>query len=308
MQQSEIFKKQSNIEKEISVIWRALPYILPGLILVCTFVIYPMFFNIAISFSDYKIVSGKMEFTGLQNYLSLFTDPEHAFWYAYRNNLLYAAITTPAILMGGLFFAVLIHSLKAGQVFFRTAFYLPVITSWVIVGLVFLYLFNSNERGLVNYLLVDVFKILPHHVSWLQNEWTGNLVIWLLGIWKNTGWCMVIYIAGLQGIPRDLYDAAEIEGAGSAARLFRITMPMLKPTTFFLAVNLIIGAFNVFLQVFILTKGAPNGRTSVLQYLLYDRSFHLFKFGEGAAIGVLTGITVYLITIILNRTMRVEQE
>lgn len=284
----------------------ALPFILPGLILVSIFVIYPMLFNLRISFSNYHIAKGTMDFIGFKNFLSLFTEPEGRFWLAYRNNLLYGLVTTPVIMFAGLVFAVMINSLGKGKSIFKTAFYLPVITSWVIIGLVFLYLFNANNNGLVNYVLVDILHILPGYVNWLQNEWSGNLVIWIMGIWKNIGWAMIIYMAALQGISQDLYEAASIEGAGARKKLLAITLPLLKPTTYFVLVNMIIGAFNVFLQVFILTKGNPNGRTGVLQYLLYDRSFNLFRFGEGAAIGLITGVTVLIITLLLNRITRSE--
>lgn len=293
-------------KRELISLLTVAPFILPGLVLVCLFIIYPMLVNIQISFSDYKIVDGTKQFVGLKNYLELFNEPQGRFWFAYRNNFLYAVVTTPFILFFGLFFAVLINNLRSGRIFFRALFYLPVITSWVIVGLVFLYLFNANERGLVNYILVDILHILPGYVSWLQNEWSGNLVIWIMGIWKNIGWCLIIYLAALQGIPAELYEASSVEGANSVKKFFKITIPLLTSNTNFIAVNLIIGAFNVFLQVFILTKGNPSGRTSVLQYLLYDRSFNLFKFGEGAAIGVMTALTVLTITIILNKISRAD--
>jgi multiple sugar transport system permease protein len=284
----------------------AVPFVLPGLVLVLVFIIYPMFFNIRISLSDYRIVDRAMDFVGFKNYMDLFTEPQGRFWLAYRNNLLYAAVTTPFIMFFGLLSAVLINSLRRGRVFFRAGFYLPVITSWVIVGLVFLYMFNNGRRGLINYILVDVLHILGDYVPWIHKEWTGNLAIWTLGVWKNIGWAMIVYLAALQGIPKDLYEAASIEGAGFAARLFRITIPAIRPTTFFILVNMLIGAFNVFLQVFVMTKGNPNGRTSVLQYLLYDRSFNLFEFGQGAAIGLIAGLTVFLLTIVLNRVLKRE--
>lgn len=304
-------KKEFSVKKvsrELKKTGAALPFILPGLVLVCVFVLYPMFFNIRISFSDYHIVEGTMDFTGFKNYLSLFNESEGRFWLAYRNNLLYGLVTTPFIMLLGLLFAVMINTLQRGRVFFRVAFYLPVITSWVIVGLVFLYMFNANKYGLINYILVDILHILPGYVSWLQNEWTGNVAIWTLGIWKNIGWSMIIYMAAIQGIPGNLYEAASIEGANAIKKFIKITIPLIKPTTFFVLVNMLIGAFNVFLQVFIMTKGNPNGKTSVLQYLLYDRAFNLFRFGEGAAIGVITGLTVFILTLVLNRVTRLREK
>ena len=284
----------------------AAPFVLPGLLLACVFVFYPMFFNIRISFSDYHIVERTITWAGLKNYLALFAETGDRLLLAVRNNFLYALVTTPFILLFGMVFAVLVYSLRRSQLFFRTCFYLPVITSWVIVGNVFAYMFNAGGAGLVNYLLKDVFGLLPEYVSWLNRTWTANLVIWLLGIWKNIGWAMVIYIAGLKGIPAELYEAGMLDGASRTQQFWHITVPLLKSTTFYVLVNMVIGSFGVFIQVMMLTSGNPRGTTSVLQYLLYDRSFNLFEFGQGAAIGLITAILVLLTTVVLNRVFRTE--
>ena len=126
-------------------------FILPGLVLTCVFVLYPMLFNIRISFSEYQIVQRSMHFVGFENFISLFTERGDRLFLAIRNNFLYAFITTPFIMLFGLIFAVMINSLKRGGVFFRTCFYLPVITSWVVVGNVFAYMFNAGQAGLMNY-------------------------------------------------------------------------------------------------------------------------------------------------------------
>ena len=179
---------------------RALPFILPGLILVAVFVVYPMLFTIRISLSEYKIVQGDITFIGLENFKNVLAGGSR-FWYAYRNNFLYAIVTVPFIILGGMFFAYLINNLRRGQGIFRVGFYLPVITSWVIVSLVFQYMFNNSSRGLINYFLVDVLHVMDDYVPWLLREWSGNAAIWLMGIWKNMGWAMIIYLAGLQSIP-----------------------------------------------------------------------------------------------------------
>ena len=284
----------------------AAPFVLPGLLLACVFVFYPMFFNIRISFSDYHIVERTITWAGLKNYLALFAETGDRLLLAVRNNFLYALVTTPFILLFGMVFAVMVNSLRRTQLFFRTCFYLPVITSWVIVGNVFAYMFNAGGAGLVNYLLKDVFGLLPEYVSWLNRTWTANLVIWLLGIWKNIGWAMVIYIAGLKGIPAELYEAGMLDGASRTQQFWHITVPLLKSTTFYVLVNMVIGSFGVFIQVMMLTSGNPRGTTSVLQYLLYGRSFNLFEFGQGAAIGLITAILVLLTTVVLNRVFRTE--
>lgn len=284
----------------------SLPFILPGLILVVIFVLFPMLFTVRVSLSDYRIVQGTMTFLGLDNFKAVLSAGSR-FWYAYRNNFLYAVVTVPFIIFGGMLFAYLINSLKRGQSIFRTGFYLPVITSWVIVSLVFQYMFNNSDRGLINYLLVDVLKLMDDYVPWLLREWSGNSAIWLMGIWKNIGWAMLIYLAALQSIPKDRYEAAELDGAGLWARFCKITVPALRPTTFYVMVNMIIGSFNVFIQVLMLTGGGPNGRTATLQYLLYDKAFNQFQFGEASAIGLISAVTIALLTVVLNKLLALDQ-
>ncbi len=285
----------------------AAPFILPGLILVCAFVIYPLVKNIAISFSDYRLVEDTMRFTGVTNYRELFQSHQGRFWYAYRNNLLYALVTTPCTTVLGLLSAVMINGLRRGGTFFRTAYYIPVITSWIIIGLVFKYLFSPSDRGLVNYVLLRVLHILPTAINWLKEEWPGNFVIWALGIFKGIGYPMIVFLAALQAVSKELYEAAEIEGCGFVRRMTAITAPLIKPTTFFLIIQSLIGSFNVFLQVLILTGGDPSGRTSVMQYMLYDLTFNLSEFGQGAAIGVITATSISVFSVILNRFVAPEE-
>lgn len=299
-------EKHLLLRKRLRNLRPAAPFVLPGLILACVFVLYPMFFNLRISFSNYQIVQRTMTWVGLDNFTALFTERGDRLLLAIRNNFLYAFVTTPFILLFGLIFAVMVNSLRRGRVFFRTCFYLPVITSWVIVGNVFAYMFNAGGAGLVNYLLKDGLGVLDAYVPWLSRTWTANLVIWLMGIWKNIGWAMIIYLAGLQSVPNDLYEASAIEGAGKVQQFRFITVPLLKSTTFYVLVNMIIGAFGVFIQVLMLTGGNPRGTTSVLQYLLYDKSFNLFEFGQGAAIGLITAALILLTTFVLNRVFKTE--
>lgn len=285
----------------------ALPFVLPGLILVTVFILYPMVFTIRIALSEYHIVQGEITFVGLKNFISVLSSGSK-FWYALRNNFLYAVVTVPFITLGGMFFAYLINNLRHGQGIFRVGFYLPVITSWVIVSLVFQYMFNSSDRGLVNYILVDVLHLLDDYVPWLLREWPANAAIWLMGIWKNMGWSMLIFLGGLQGIPTELYEAAELDGAGLWKRFWNVTVPSLKPVTFYVIVNMIIGSFNVFIQVLMLTGGAPNGKTTTLQYLLYDKAFNQFEFGEASAIGMIAAIIIMVVTTVLNKRLQLDTD
>jgi multiple sugar transport system permease protein len=299
--------RKRRFKKGLKGILTALPFILPGLLLVGVFVLYPMIFTIRISLSDFQIVKKEITWVGLDNFKKVLLDNDSRFWYAFRNNFLYAIITTPSIIFLGMFFAYLINNLKKGKILYKVGFYLPVITSWVIVGLVFQYMFNSSNRGLINYIVVDLLHLTDSYIPWLLREWTGNLAIWIMGIWKNTGWAMLIYMAALQGISKELYEAASLDGATSWQRFKGIVIPLVRPTTFFVLVNMIIGSFNVFIQVMILTSGKPNGRTSVLQYMLYDKAFNQFEFGEASAIGMITAFTILVVTIILNRGLKLDK-
>jgi len=282
---------------------KALPFILPGFILAVIFIFYPTIRNIVISFSEYNLIQRTMTFKGLDNYIALIKEPQNRFFLAYRNNILYALVVTPITLFLGLILASSINSLKRFSVSFRTIYYLPVITSWIIAGLVFKYLFNAGIQGPINYLLLEQLHIIKEPINWLKTEWGGNFAIWVLGIWKNVGYAMVLYMAALQGISKSYYEAAEIEGANRWQILRRITIPSIKPITYFLTIQLLIGSFNVFLQVLVLTGGEPRGQTSSLQYLLYSRTFELYKFGEGAAIGVITAVSILVFTILLNKSL-----
>ncbi len=291
--------------KKMKATLQAMPFVLPGFILAVIFIFIPTIRNIQISFSDYDIMKSSLTFTGIDNYRALFEEPQGRFFLAYRNNVLYALIVTPVTLLLGLIIAVGINSAsKRFTLLFRTLFYLPVITSWIIAGLVFKYLFNPGVQGPINYVLVEILGVAAEPFNWLKSEWGGNFAIWVLGIWKNTGYAMILYLAGLAGINKNYYEVADIEGASSFQKLRYITGPLIKPTTFFLSVQLLIGSFNVFLQVLVLTGGEPRGKTSVLQYLLFTRTFQLYKFGEGAAIGVITAISILIVTLILRRRMR----
>ncbi|MBN3490106.1 sugar ABC transporter permease [Acholeplasma equirhinis] len=293
--------------KKLKNLLLALPFVLPGLLLVSIFVLYPMFFTIYISLSEYKIVSREINFIGFANYIAIFSSGSE-FWYAVRNNFLYAIVTIPVIIFGGLFFAYLLDNLKHGKTFFKVGFYLPVITSWVIVALVFRYMFGNANTGFFNYLLVDVLHLTDEYIPWLFREWSGNAAIWLMGIWKNLGWALIIFLAALQTISKELYEAASVDGASFWQKFKFIVMASIKPTIFFVMVNMVIGSFNVFLQVLMLTGGNPNDTTTVLQFLLYSLAFSDREFGQASALGLVIAVLVLIVTIILNKYFKLNKD
>ena len=277
--------------------WReVLPFLFFGLLGVAIFVIFPLGKEVYMSFYQYDILSPENStFIGLDNYIRIFQDEK--FYLALRNTLIYVVVTVPGQWVIGIFLAVLINSkFVKYKVTFRTIYYIPVVTSWVVVSFLFKYLFADGEYGLINYIFYGQLHILSQPVSWLQNEWTAWIVIWLLGIWKGSGWVMVIYLAALQSIPRTLYEAAEIDGANAGRTFLHVTLPLLKPTNLFVIINLIIGAFNVFIQVFLITNGGPMGRTEVLLSYMYKQAFSFFDFGYASAIGVIIGLMIFAVT------------
>ena len=283
--------------------WLAvLPFIGAGLILMGLFVLYPLIRNIQISLTDYNIIKNQTSaFLGLQNYIRMFKDDKWLL--ALRNTALYALVTVPGQIFFGLILACLIHSVKRGQTAFKVITYIPVITSWVVVSLVFKYIFASGNGGLVNYLMMRL-HIIEKPIAFLQNEWSANFVLWLFGIWKGTGWTMLIYLAALQGIPRHVYEAAEIDGANRTQAFFAITIPMVRNTTLYLLTVLTIGAFGAYIHVMMITNGAPLGRTQELMNYMYVTAFTNYDFSYAAAQSVTMGAMVFILSFIQRRISR----
>jgi len=276
----------------------ALPYLALGVLGTSVFVIYPMIQNILISFQDYSIMPNAVNtWVGLDNYRYAFEDPNQKFLIAIRNTFLNVLFTVPINWFLAVFFAVLINmQFVRFKLVFRTIYYLPIITSWIVVAFLFRFLFASGEYGFINYLLYTKLGWISEPIGWLQNYWTAMIVIWLFHIWKTVGWGVVIYLAALQGIPLDLYEAAEIDGAGAVQQFRHITLPMLGPVTIFVLINLVNGAFNIFPQVYFITKGGPMDQTQVIPSLMYTQAFTNFNFGYASAMSVMMGFAVFLLT------------
>jgi len=189
----------------------------------------------------------------------------------------------------------MVHRVFIGKRLFRAIYYLPVITSWVVVSFLFQFLFSSNPGGLVNYLLVTVLGILDKPVQWMSETKTAWVIIYALGIWKGMGWTMVIFLAALQGVPVELYEVAAIDGAGEWRQFRHVTLPLIRRTTLFILVALIIGGFQVFISVYLITGGGPLHRTEVVLSYMYDRAFDKLRFGYGASLSyILAAIVVFV--------------
>jgi multiple sugar transport system permease protein len=291
--------------------WRrdrlATPYLflLPGFALYAVVLLYPIARAFEISLYDWKILPGAVsDFIGLENYTRALHDP--VFWRALVNSSVYMAVTVPAQIALGLFAAVLLDARLPGRALFRVLFYLPVITSWVVVSLLFQYLFSS-DTGVANWFLQDL-HVVDHNVNWLQQRWTAMAVLSLLGIWKGIGWSMVIFLAALQGVPRELHEAAAIDGAGAWGRFRHVSLPGIRRTMLFVLVMLVIGGFNVFISVFLITGGGPADETQVLLTYMYRQAFDFLDFGYGAALAFMLTTIVLALSGLQMRIFRSEPE
>jgi multiple sugar transport system permease protein len=280
----------------------ATPYLFlaPGFVLFTALIIYPMIRAFQMSFYDWNIVAGAASrFTGWDNYVRAYHDP--VFWRALANSGIYMAFTVPPQIILGLFVASLLRARAPGRALFRVLFYLPVVTSWVVVSLLFNYLFA--DAGLVNYILHGI-GAASGHTSWLAGRWTALAAISALGVWKGIGWSMMIFLAALQGVPKELEEAAAVDGAGRWRRFTTVTLRAIWPAAVFVTVMLVIGGFNVFTSVLLMTGGGPANQTQVLLTYMYQQAFTYLDFGYGSAIAVVLTIGVFVLSIVQLRIFR----
>lgn len=275
---------------------RLTPYlfIAPGFLIFVAAIVYPMIQAFQISFYEWKIIAGTTStFLGLDNYIRAFNDPH--FWQSLSNSGVYMLLTVPPQIVLGLGVAMLLKAKSPAQPLFRVLFYLPVVTSWVVVSLLFKYLFADD--GLINY-------ALGTEVSWLSSRWTAMVAICALGVWKGIGWSMMIFLAALQGVPRELEEAAIVDGAGRWQKFRVVTLPAIWPAMLFVTVMLVIGGFNVFTSVVVMTGGGPGGSTDVILSYMYRQAFEFLDFGYGSALAVLLTGIVFILSLIQLRMFR----
>jgi len=282
--------------------WQVSPFLAVGVLLTFVFVLYPLAKGVHISLFEYKVLRpSDSAFVGLDNFRAVLSDPTVLI--ALRNTALFALVTVPGQWALGILLAMLINlRVVRAKVFFRLVYYLPVISSWVVVSYLFQFLFADGDTGIVNYVLTDILHIAGKPIAWLQNTWTANVVVWTVSIWKGIGWVMIMYLAALQSVPRTLYEAAQIDGAKGARSFLHITLPLMRPMTAYVVINLIVGAFQAFIQVFLITKGGPLDSTHLLNTYLFKQAFEYFEFGYGAALSVLMGLLIFVLTYSQQRT------
>jgi len=275
-------------------------FLLPGAALFVVWTLYPLFSAFRMSFYEWNLIKPS-RFVGLENYSRALHDS--VFWMSVRNTLFYVGVTVPAQMILGLVIALLLDGPLRARAVYRTIYYIPVVTSWVVVSLIFTFLYNG-QSGLVNYVLNDNLHVIGRNIAWLREPWPAKIAIASLGIWKGVGWTMVIFLAGLQSIPQSLQEAAAVDGATPLRRLKDITIPLLRNTIMFLLVILTIGAFQVFISVYVMTQGKPLHRTDVILTYMYSNAFEFLDLGYGSAISYLLAGMVFVLSVIQIRVLR----
>jgi multiple sugar transport system permease protein len=284
--------------------WSAYAMLSPGLILFFVFVVFSVAFSVFISFHQWDILNPAKPYVGLDNYSRLKSDPY--FRKALYNTFIYTLFSVPLTMAGGLIIALLLNQSIRGRAIFRTAFFLPVITPLVVAALMWKWVYNG-DYGLANYYLQRL-HLIDQPILWLSDPDKALPSVIVMTIWKGVGFAMVIYLAGLQAIPEEYYEAAKVDGAGALHRLRYITIPLVAPTSFFLLVIGVIGAFQVFTEVFIMTTGGPLSSTTTIVYYLWTMGFQQFQMGYATAIAYALFAIIFIFTCIQVRFLYREAE
>ncbi|NLG83621.1 MAG: sugar ABC transporter permease [Firmicutes bacterium] len=266
-------------------------FLLPSFVGLVVFVVLPIIKSFLLSFHNWDLL-GAMKWNGLKNYRQLIKDP--FFIDSLKNTAYFSFVSVPCNICIGLFLAVMLNQKIRGVKTYRVVYFLPVVCSTVAVALIWQWLYDK-DFGVVNYLLN---KIGLPGVPWLTSfVWAMPAVI-LVAVWKGIGYNMVIFLAGLQGVPAELYEAAKIDGANAWARFWHVTLPMISPTTFFITVMSLIGSFQVFDVTMVLTGGGPGTATITLVQYIYRCAFEFFRMGYASAIAYVLFAIVLLFTLI----------
>ncbi len=266
--------------------------IMPALLGTAIFILIPVAGSFFISLTRWNLISPP-DFVGFENYSKLLSDP--LFYHVLITTIIYAlavvifSITIPLIL------AVALNQKIKGIVLFRTAYFLPVITPMIVAAIVWSWIFDPNN-GILNFMLIKTGISTPP--LWLFDKFWAIIAIIIVSVWKNIGYNMIIFLAGLQGIPDSLYEAADIDGATSINKLFHVTIPMLTPTIFFVCIMSTISSFQVFDLIYLMTDGGPENATMVIVYWLFKNAFEFFKLGYASSIAYVLFIIILVLTLV----------
>lgn len=277
----------SRLWRQIKKTWPAYLFLSPAVLLVSIFSYVAIGFSLYISFHEYDIISSNRPFVGIDNYTRALGDSLVRI--GFRNTILYVIVIVPAITIISLFLAVLGNQVQKGRALFRTIFFIPTITPGVVTAMIWVWLYEPT--GGVNKLLKMVGISGP---NWLFDPTTALPAIMIMTIWGAIGYYMIIFLAGLAEIPPVFYEAAKVDGASPRHTFWHITLPLLRNSMIFVVVTLTIAAFQVFTQVYIMTRGGPMNSTQTVQLVIYNYAFSFFEMGYASAISwLLFGIIFF---------------
>jgi len=278
-------------------------FMAPTIVILGCFLLLPIAYAIFLSFHRVNLLGTvSYKFTGTANFERMLDDPR--LWIALRNTFKYALIVVPAQTVLALVLASILNMKLRFRNFFRVAFYLPTVTSSAVLVLIFMWIYNRN--GLLNFILESVG--LPTY-NWLGDPSVALAGIMIMNVWSTAPLFMVIYLAALQDIPENLYEAAEIDGANAWRKFWRITVPQLKPVTFYVVVMGIIGTFQLFDQSYIFSAGSggPNNATLTMVLLIYQYAFKSLDMGYASALAFLLAVVIMLITLVQRLIFKEER-
>ena len=257
--------------------WAGYLFVSPAALLIIFFSYVAMVFSLYISFFQWDIITERHDFVGLDNFRRAFADP--VVQVSFKNTATYVVAIVPGIVGGSLALAVLGNQVRRGRALFRTVYFIPTITPGVVVAMLWVWIFEPT--GALNRLLGSIGVNGP---NWLFDRGTALLAIIIMTLWGAMGYYMIIFMAGLSDIPEVFYEAAKVDGASRWATFWSITIPLLRNSLIFVFVTLTIGAFQMFTQVFIMTRGGPMQATQTVQYTIYQQAFQLLEMGYASAI------------------------
>ena len=281
-------------------------FLAPALVVIGVFFLLPVLAALVLSVTDFDIYAvaslSNARFVGLGNYARLLHTPD--FWRALWNTLYFAVVGGPLSIAVSLGAALLVNAkLLRFRAFFRTALFAPFVTTLVAVAIVWRYLYHP-QYGILNYLLG---RVGIHPIDWLGDPRWAMPAIILMAVWKNFGYNMLIFVAGLQAIPDDLYEAAQLDGANAWQRFRTVTLPMLGPTLVFVAVITMIGYFQLFAEPYVMTRGGPLRATTSLVLLMYEEGFRWWRMGYAAALAFVLFVVIMAATLVQLRLQRGQE-
>jgi multiple sugar transport system permease protein len=280
--------------------WSAYLFLAPGLLVFSVFSLFALAFIVYLTFHEWEIIAPEKPFVGLQNYRDLLHDER--FRQSVFNTFYFTGAMVPLQMLAGLGIALLLNTGLRGRALLRTFYYLPCVTPFVVSAIVWKWFYNG-DFGIFNFYLLKA-GLIEKPLGFLSDENLAMPSVILMSVWSQTGFAMIVYLAGLQAIPEELYEAARVDGAGPIARLRHITIPMLRPTTVFLAVIGIIFAMQQFVQLFVMTRGGPVHRTTTMLFYIYESAFNFYEMGYAATLAFALFLLLLVFTVLQLRIYR----